>query len=532
MVGNDGSERSLLARVRAADRHSLPAITRLNRFAARCLETRLETIANGAVLIAALWFVAAFLWVSFSRIGYPYDLEWMLGGMLTHSLRLLEGKPLFGPPSVEFIPYIYQPLYSIVVALLGRWLVLSLPLARGVSIASTWVLAGLLFRTVQRETGSYRTAFAGTGLLFALYSATGYWYDLARVDTFFLALVFLGLYVARYHAGKVWAVPAAALLMVGAYFTKQTAVLFIPLGFPLFLAARRSHGVGFLAATVLAIGGLSLAADQATDGWYSFYVQSVVASEPASWQRIHHDFWLKAARDLPVVLAVVVVEGVVRLSGRTIRDLAGECWYLATAAGMVSGVLSYSWQGGFDNNFLPFYVFAIIPACQGLAWAWRRAPVPWSLVGSGALLVQLFILLYNPVRQVPSREEVEEGGRLIELLAGSAGPVLIPEHPWYAVLAGKRPSYHSMALEDLRHKQKGMWPEDLRARLRDGYYSTVVISWDPARRSLGNYPPELRKYYQRVSTLRFRGRAMGSYVGTWARPTFVYRPRPQKDSPG
>ncbi len=502
-----------------------PSRRRLCSAVVRCLDAKVETWVQVLALLAAVWFVFCFLWVSFSRIGYPYDLEWMEGGMVTHSLRLLRGRSLFGPPSVEFIPYIYQPFYSVVVALIGHWVGLSIPLARGVSVVSTWVVAGLLFRTVQRETGSVRAAVAGVGLLFALYSVTGYWYDLARVDTLFMALVFGALYVGKYHAGRWQSVLLVVVLMVAAYFTKQTALLFVPLAFPLLASHKRSHGLAFLLGTVLIVTVLTLVIDQATDGWYTYYVRDVVASEPVNWARIQGGFWSKAAGDVPFLLAGLVLMAVWDLSGRSVREVAGACWYLATAAGLVSGVLSYSWQGGFDNNFLPFYLFGIIPASGALAWAWNRGGARWSFVASWALLAQFFMLAYNPVAQVPTDEEVADGERLISLLAGSAGPVLIPEHPWYAVLAGKEPSYHSMALEDLRHKQKGMWPEDLRERLREGYYDLVVISWDPKRRSLGNYPPELRRYYERDQVLRFKGRAMGSYVGTWARPSLVYRPR-------
>ncbi len=485
---------------------------------------------SAMALTAAGAFVFLFAWISLSRVGYPYDLEWMEGGMLTHSLRLLEGKSLFGPPSVAFIPYIYQPLYSMIVALFGTWFGLSLPLARCVSIVSTWLMAGLLFRTVQRETGSLAVAAAGLGMLFALYPVTGFWYDLARVDSLFMALVFLSLFLAKYHGDRPWTVVAVTVLMVAAYFTKQTALLFVPLAFPVLASSRPSSARVFLATTFFAIAGISLAAHWLTDGWYTYYVQRIVAAEPTNWERIHRGFWVKAASDLPLVLGAAAVSSMLDLAGRPLRSVARKTWHLATVAGMVSGVLSYSWQGGFDNNFIPFYVFAIVPACRALAWAWKKAPAPWALAASTALLAQFFILIYDPVKQVPTAEEIADGQQLVDLLASSPGAVLVPEHPWYAVLAGKQPSYHSMALEDLRHEQKGVWPQDLRDRLRSHYYDMVVICWDPKRRSLGNYPPELRTFYRKDQVLRFRGRAMGSYVGTWARPTLVYRPRLEHDA--
>ena len=62
----------------------------------------------------------SWLLVTFAgRVGYPYDLEWMEGGMLVHGHRVLNGEGLYVPPSLDFIPYIYPPLYSWVLAAFG-----------------------------------------------------------------------------------------------------------------------------------------------------------------------------------------------------------------------------------------------------------------------------------------------------------------------------------------------------------------------------------------------------------------------------
>jgi hypothetical protein len=61
-----------------------------------------------------------FLWVSLQRIRYPLDLEWMESGMMCHALRLLLGQGIYVPPSVDFIPHLYTPLYPALLALLGK----------------------------------------------------------------------------------------------------------------------------------------------------------------------------------------------------------------------------------------------------------------------------------------------------------------------------------------------------------------------------------------------------------------------------
>ena len=62
-----------------------------------------------------------FLYTTLSRMFYPFDLEWMEGGMLVHGLRIMEGKQLYVEPSSEFIPFIYPPLYSWLLGI-GGWI--------------------------------------------------------------------------------------------------------------------------------------------------------------------------------------------------------------------------------------------------------------------------------------------------------------------------------------------------------------------------------------------------------------------------
>src|ERR1700720_4363162 len=65
---------------------------------------------------------AAFVNLAFAfarRLVYPYDLEWMEGGMIGHALRLVEGQPIYAEPSARFVSFAYTPLYPIVLRLLA-----------------------------------------------------------------------------------------------------------------------------------------------------------------------------------------------------------------------------------------------------------------------------------------------------------------------------------------------------------------------------------------------------------------------------
>ena len=70
-------------------------------------------------ILASFSMFMLFVYTSMNRIFYPFDLEWMEGGMLLHGLRVMEGKNLYVEPTSEFIPFIYPPLYSWLLAVGG-----------------------------------------------------------------------------------------------------------------------------------------------------------------------------------------------------------------------------------------------------------------------------------------------------------------------------------------------------------------------------------------------------------------------------
>ena len=93
---------------------------------------------DGLPLVASFGLLWALGQVWLSRLTHPYDLEWMEGGMLTHSWRILEGLPLYPEPSPEFIPFIYPPGYSSLLALMSQWWTLDYTTGRTLSILGEW----------------------------------------------------------------------------------------------------------------------------------------------------------------------------------------------------------------------------------------------------------------------------------------------------------------------------------------------------------------------------------------------------------
>jgi len=473
--------------------------------------------------------VVAFLVVALARIRYPFDLEWLEGGILQHSYEMLAGRPVYRTPSADFIAFGYQPLYMAVVAALGRFVGLSLPLARGVSLASTLVVTALVGRAVWRETGSVRLAWMAGATFVALFRVTGYWFDLARVDSLFLALLLAALYCARYVDRPWRACLGSAVLLILAYKTKQLALPFAVIVPATLFTRDRRAALAFIPTIAVPLLLDAWWGQRTTGGWYSFYVSRIPSGQPFHVVRIPA-MLSQIARDVPwlVVLAVPGCARALRIGSLSARFQ--QTWALAAIVGIVATVVPYARPGGFANNLMTTYVFAIIPAFVELHRAEQTfAPGVKALLW-GALGAQLVLLGYDPSSQIPKPEDYAAGEELVAMLRATPGPVLVPDRPWIAVLAGKQPGYHSSAFWEMSYQDRDdLIPTDLRQRLASGYYELIVEGVDPARAQLARrwFAPELATYYRCDRQLRLPGRALSPFTGTDTTPRVlcVYRGR-------
>jgi len=65
--------------------------------------------------LAAVYYIALFLYIAISRIAFPFHLTgWR--AVLSQANRVLMGQALYVEPSAAYVPLIYQPLYFYVTA--------------------------------------------------------------------------------------------------------------------------------------------------------------------------------------------------------------------------------------------------------------------------------------------------------------------------------------------------------------------------------------------------------------------------------
>src|SRR6266566_1251600 len=225
-----------------------------------------------AAALLGLTAIATYLIIALLRLTYPFPLEYLESNSLVEAQRILSDHPLYAAPAVGYVPDRYPPLYFATSAAAASVLGLSYLPLRLVSLVSSVACFTVLARLVQRETASAAAGIAAAGLLAATYFVTDTWFDVARVDSLFIALSVAALYAARWMRRTRGAV-ATGLLLAAAFLTKQNGLAEgVAVLTALALGPRRrlAWTAALTYGTVLGISTLALGL--ASHGWYVYYV--------------------------------------------------------------------------------------------------------------------------------------------------------------------------------------------------------------------------------------------------------------------
>jgi hypothetical protein len=118
---------------------------------------------------------------------------------------------------------------------------------------------------------------------------------------------------------------------------------------------------------------------------------------------------------------------------------------------------------------------------------------------------------------IPTSRDRQEGEALVQQLAATPGEVLVPFHPFYAHLAGKRTYLHRMGVMDVGRAGMGA-PRGLAQAIAEKRFSLIVMD-NKADGSLFQWPG-LGTHY------RLAGRIKGprSFSGAPTQPRDLYEP--------
>ena len=530
---------------------------------------------DGLGLLVLLVTLYVFLHTALLRLDYPYDLEWMEGGMLIHALRIQHGEGLYVTPSADFIPYIYPPLYPWVLAWLGDVFGLDYWIGRCVSIFGTLIAMSATVFGLRKESLSWGMACLGGALFLSTYEDAGTFFDLTRADALMMGLMAWSIVLARQRV--LW---ASGLLCWLAFLSKHNAAI---IGVPIALWLWRDHGVrdacrfGAWSAipALMSIGWLQYS----TDGLFLTYLLDVPAHHPIVGYRFAWLSELEMATAVAIPLLVwmgwygwillrtstvraalwgVVVLGCVVLSQlelsmfpkiagsskngvipfallmwvlavgihsmpsivkgwfkRTSDAYAPDFWVAMCVTLLFFSALMRGHHGGFTNVLMP----GLWILCFVLPLVLFRSTIPNGLVIM-LLTAQVFLGRWHVNALVPTEADRAAGDKLVEMLEGELGPIWSPHAPWLPVQAGHPPTTHLIALWDIDH-DTGPLVSHVADILQDVsiHRWPVIISADK-RLGFG-----VRTHYQVKETIRPSGNSFKPKVGWKVRPSYLYRPK-------
>jgi Dolichyl-phosphate-mannose-protein mannosyltransferase len=423
-------------------------------------------IFKGLIIVFCFAFIGFDLFIIFSRMFYPYQLEWMEGAGFVQVSRLLAGKTLYIPPSIDFVPLIYPPLYFYISAGIAKIIGLGFGALRLISFLSSALCAAIIYLAVKEKTNSKFAALLGAGCFASTFMLTGQWFDIARTDMLAAALSMLGIYLAReinnvtLSEGKSRRAISndllSGLIFALAFLTKQSAlgVALAVIVYHLIFNWRRAIWLTLsfvLSAAILySIFWLNSA------GWINYYLFTIPAA---------HAFDFSIGRILSVLISqfasipVFLIMGLlpILISPRKIFSDKLYLYYIVMAGALIAtGVLGRLNAFSGPNVYVPSYLGVAL--LIGLEAGWLIELMQQAKINP-ALVVLEFTLLsaqfgflipaYFQTKTIPTQQDRAAGDALVTKIRNYRGDVLLLDNNYLALYAGKTPYFNEMPMSEI-----------------------------------------------------------------------------------
>ena len=475
----------------------------------------IKRVADWPVVVMAIG-VAVLLGRTVSgRLSYPYDLEWMEGGMLAHGARVAAGEALYVLPSADFIPFIYPPLYPWLLGALSTlgW-PLDYPLGRGISLVGVVVATAALVLALRTEKVGWGLALGGGALFLSTYDSSGAFFDLVRNDGLLIGLIATAMLAVRTGWLRV-----GGVLLTAAFLTKHTAALY---GLVALWWLVQHHGwVAARRFCLFSVGpalGFTVGLTWASGGLFLTYILEVPSSHPFVAER----FFLTAPKELVMAMPfTAAAAGLVAVVARRAVNAGHRFWLAVGLMAIFLSALMRGHHGGYLNVLIPgLWAMALwsVLAIDHLRTRWAHAGV--FMMTAGLVCWQLWDGRWEMNRYLPTEDDRSAGDRIVAQLSGIDGPVLAPWQPWMPVAAGKSPSIALIALWDIDHKGGPLYEE---AQVVAN--SIAAQRWGAVMTAKGKLKRGLSKHYGMTQFERPKGRVFYPKTGWRVRPHRLWVPK-------
>ncbi len=481
-----------------------------------------RTTRSLAILVGAA-FIALVLALSILRLAYPYEIEWMEGAMVDHAIRVLMGKPVYTVPTIDFVAWLYPPLYYYVVAAVMKVTGIGFFAGRIVSFGSTILTALSLGWIVRRITSSFVFTFLTIALYFATYHITGFYFDIVRNDAFFTFLVVATVVPAIFRMRG--APYLSGILLALAFFTKQQAIFFLPpLAIYYWLGSPKS-GIKFLLSAVVPGFVLVFVLNGITHGWSNYYMFSIPSSKRANFVAlrmlgIFPDYALG-----PFAACALAMITLPFLNRESFWKSGTGLLIMMALVALLAGAFSLGNEGGYRNVMMPFAAFVIplLPiALEGI----RRTRPEFGRYVYLAILFQFVALYFNPLSEkmlIASARQRHGSEAFMQKLAAMPGDVFIPYHGFISRQAGKPTHAQILAALDvlrMHDTTARRLQSDFDSAFAQQRFSAIIMEESP------DFRVDSVAHYTYVGRMLAEPNVMLTRVADDAtRPEFIFSPK-------
>ena len=484
---------------------------------------------KGVILLLTAVALGSFLWVALSRMAYPYEIESGEGLVAESVFRILEGKNLYPPPSLDFIPVHDNPLFYYLSAGMMYLFGHSIAVIRMVSLISTISISLLFYRFLRRTGVIDFFALGGVGIYLGAYAALGNWYDLAEPDSLALLFGIASLTIAARNSKNRRYPFLAGFFAALAFFTDGIyIVLFLLLIVHYAYLGKQKFKAFFIPASVLIIGGTTILL-YFTEGWYWFYVVKYTMHGNVIPQRFltfwTNDLFLK----FPIfsILSWGGLYGLFRLLKNRRASQSDSAMAILTGSFFTIALLNRVFENCSSSSLIP----AAIVIAGLVAWSLQHFyhheyGLGWLLPVTVKLMViiQMLIFLYKPYIFTPTAEDLKAGEEFIGKLSSYRGDVYLPSHPYYCRLAGKLAFFDFEEIKSLSNfENTGLMTalsDSLEMLINDQWFSVIIID-EPVK----SKPPGMQQNYRLMETAFPSPTAFFPLTGNLTRPQFIYLPK-------
>lgn len=448
-----------------------------------------------SIFFLITFWLAVTVIVMLIRLRYPYQLEWMEGGEIEHIQRLLDGKKIYCEPSMDFIPYIYTPFFYYIGVVASLIVEPNFVSMRLISILSFLLSLFVVYKIIFDYTQDKFWSFLGVGLYSLSFSTTGFWFDIARVDTTANLFLIISFYFLLKENRL--AIVISALFSFLAFYTKQSYLLISMMLILALLVHFPKKALLFSSIYFSLVIATTIIETINSQGWYLFWNFYFPSTHHWIWSRAITFWTIDILPFYSIALALILAFFLI-----IVKQNIDSRHFILLFLFLGSLLTSYSSRlhyGGYLNVLIPFAFSISISLPIALHYFDKSFNSKIFLKVFLLILTffQLVLLFYDPTYVIPTNKDKMEVENLLAFSKNIGKDVYLTGYNYVQKKYGLNSYPHYVLVNDLiisKVPQRENFLYQFETFLKEKKFNAIVLDEDL-------HLPFLEKYYNKTDTI-------------------------------